>query len=255
MARCTGGLTSPPPPCYQRQVLFVGNVENDGFPADAELFDPADGTFSRIASAAANHEYAAAALLPDGTALIAGGQLPGGNGEVVSELYAPSTGGFSPAGNMITPRHEHTATLLPDGTVLIAGGFNLWPSPTSSAEIFRPPVLQTSPALFSVSGNGQGQGAIWHAATGQLATAGTPAAAGEILSMYTTGLGAGSVIPPQVSIGGRGAAILFAGDAPGYPGFTQVNLRVPAGVAPGSAIPVRLNYLGRPSNEVTIGVR
>ena len=82
-----------------------------------------------------------------------------------------------------------------------------------------------------------------------------PAVAGEILSMYTSGVSEGSVIPPQVSIGSKPSEILFFGDAPGYPGFTQVNIRVPAGVTPGSAVPVRLTYLGRSSNEVTIGLR
>ena len=72
--------------------------------ADKGLLQPAD------------HEYAAAALLPDGSLLITGGQLPGGDGEVVSEIYTPATSTFSAAGNMVTQRHEHTATLLGDGS-------------------------------------------------------------------------------------------------------------------------------------------
>ncbi len=112
-----------------------------------------------------------------------------------------------------------------------------------------------APALFSLAGDGRGQGAIWHAATGQIASPGNPAVAGEILSMYTTRLAHGTVIPPQVVIGGRISEILFFGDAPGFPGYNQVNYRVPSGVAPGPAVPVRLTHLGRPSNDVSIGVQ
>jgi len=234
------------------EVLFVGNDEYDG-PANAEIFNPSSETFTTIGNASESHEYAAATLLPDATVLITGGQLAGGNGEVVSELYAPASSTFSPAGNMLTARHEHTATLLPDGTVLIAGGFSLWPSPTLSAELYHPAVLVPAPLLFSLSGDGQGQGAIWHASTGQIASADMPAVAGEALSMYTTSLFEGGVTPPQVAIGGRLAEILYFGDAPGYPGYYQVNFRMPSGVAPGPAASVHLTYLGRPSNTVTIG--
>jgi uncharacterized protein (TIGR03437 family) len=82
-----------------------------------------------------------------------------------------------------------------------------------------------------------------------------PAVPGEILSMYATGLVDGAVIPPQVAVGSQLAEILYFGDATGYPGYDQVNFRVPNSAASGPTVSVRLTYLSRPSNEVTIGVR
>ena len=236
------------------KVLFVGSDEYPD-PADASLFDPVTGTFAKVGPAIAPREYSAATLIPDGTVLITGGQLPGGNGQAVSEFYTPASGTFSSAGNMVAGRHFHTSTLLGDGTILITGGFNIWPSPTSSAEIYRPTVLVPAPLLFSLSGDGKGQGAIWNSQTGQIPSASNPATAGDILSMYTNSLAEGGVIPPQVSIGGKPAEVLYFGDALGYPGYFQVNFRMPNGVGPGSSAPVRLTYLGRSSNAVTIGVR
>ena len=63
--------------------------------------------------------------------------------------------------------------------------------------------------------------------------------------IFGRGLIDGSVIPPQAAIG----------KAPGYTGLNQVNVRVPNEFVAGPPVPVRLNYLGRPSNEVAIGVQ
>ena len=44
--------------------------------------------------------------------------------------------------------------------------------------------------------------------------------------MYTTSLVEKGVVPPKVSVGGVLAETLYFGDAPGYPGYNQVNFRV-----------------------------
>jgi uncharacterized protein (TIGR03437 family) len=121
-------------------------------------------------------------------------------------------------------------------------------------ELYHPALASPPPALYSMSGDGQGQGAIWNTTTGLVASSQTPAVAGEILSMYASGLAEGGAIPPQVAVGGRLAETLSFGDAPGYPGYFQVNFQVPSGVTAGSAVPVRLMYLGRSSNVTTIAV-
>ncbi len=64
--------------------------------------------------------------------------------------------------------------------------------------------------------------------------------------MYTTSLVEGGVVPPQVVIGGKFAEIVYFGNAPGYPGYYQVNFRVPDDVARGPTVPVRLTYLRPP---------
>lgn len=240
------------------KVLVAGGAAENLFRTSAELFDSSTGTFTATGNMTTGHLRHTATLLPDGTVLLAGNYLFE-SGLAGTEIYGPAAGAFAATGNMITAqRNLHAATLLNNGQVLVTGGVTSPYVPfgfTSSAEIYHPAVVVPAPQLFSVSGDGQGQAAILHAGTARVVTAGDPGVPGEVLEIYGTGLKDGSVIPPQVAIGGRLAEILYFGNAPGFAGLNQVNVRVPSGVAPGSAVPVRLTYLGRASNAVTIGLQ
>jgi hypothetical protein len=240
------------------KVLDTSTATDESWPTGvADFYDPSTEAFVSK-KLAAFRRWATATLLPNSTVLITGG---GGDSSDTwwysatsgAELYDPVADSFSLTGNMAENRERHTATVLPDGTALIAGGGTAGFG-SASAEIYHPHVLIPAPVLFSLPGNGPGQGAIWHAATGQAASANNPAIAGEALSMYTTSLIDGGVIPPQVAVGGRLAQILYFG-ASGYPGYFQVNFRVPNGGAPGPDVSVRLSYLGRTSNGVTIALQ
>ena len=213
------------------------------------MFDPATGTFALTGQIPAGcSDGGPDVALPDGTVLFSWGDAV--------EIYDPISGAFTCSRPMKTPNRGHTsATLLADGTVLMAGGQDVVGNETAgtSAEIYSPPTPIPAPVLLSVPGSLQA--AILHASTEKLVSSDSPAAAGEILEIYLTGLLDGSVIPPQVAIGGRMADVLFFGQASGYVRLNQVNVRVPGGIAAGTATQVWLNYLGRPSNQVTISVQ
>ncbi|HLK65772.1 MAG TPA: BACON domain-containing carbohydrate-binding protein [Bryobacteraceae bacterium] len=125
-------------------------------------------------------------------------------------------------------------------------------------------VAQAEPGIFTVNQQGSGQGSIVKSDQVTLAQPGTPATIGETVVIYCTGLGsvtpavAEGAPPPSaplsktdnhvtVTIGGVSAPVAFSGLTPGIPGLYQINTVVPAGVAPGDAVPVVISVAGQTS--------
>ncbi len=128
------------------------------------------------------------------------------------------------------------------------------------------PILAAQPGIFSYSAGGVVYGAILHA-NDQLADTAHPAAPGETVLIYCTGLGA--VSPPPAAgaaaggssptagvapgtIGGAAASVSFSGLAPGFVGLYQINAVVPS-VAPGNQ-PVVVSIGGAAGNTVMLPV-
>jgi uncharacterized protein (TIGR03437 family) len=120
------------------------------------------------------------------------------------------------------------------------------------------PVQAAHPGLFTVDASGLGSGAILnqdYSLNGGL----NPAARGSAVMIYSTG--GGVTTPPgvdatitpappspllllatkpvSVTIGGIAASVSYSGAAPSQiAGLTQINAQVPAGVTPGTKVPV-----------------
>jgi len=107
------------------------------------LFIPAsaaaDSYFSLAPGTMSTARYgSAAAPLPDGRVLVAGGLAPGLVRLASAEIYDPATGQFTPTGSMSSARQQAAAVPLPDGRVLVAGGMNGSLTRLNTAEIYDP---------------------------------------------------------------------------------------------------------------------
>jgi uncharacterized protein (TIGR03437 family) len=134
------------------------------------------------------------------------------------------------------------------------------------------PVASASPAIFTTSQSGKGQGAILNQ-DGSLNALSTPAASASTIVIYATGGGIlspaatdGSLAqspfgklsqPYSVRIGGLPAAVTYAGAAPGIiEGVIQINAVVPNGITPNSTVPIDITIGGVTSPAgVTVAVR
>jgi uncharacterized protein (TIGR03437 family) len=134
-------------------------------------------------------------------------------------------------------------------------------------------VSAAAPAVFTTTASGSGQGAILNSDL-SVNSAAHPAARGSAIAIYATGTGmlnpvvpdgtiiaAGSLPVSQatisVTIGGQTATVTYQGAAPGLvAGVMQINAQIPAGVAPGAAVPVIVSAGGTAGlNAVTVAVQ
>lgn len=116
------------------------------------------------------------------------------------------------------------------------------------------------------------QGAVVNAVTYAVAQPGTPVTAGDVVAIFSTGLGAvnqsvpdGTASPSSplattvgtttVTIGGKPAQVSFSGLSPGFVGLYQIDAVVPAGVTPGDQAPLIVSVAGQTSPAVTIAVK
>jgi len=135
------------------------------------------------------------------------------------------------------------------------------------------PTTAAAPAIFTANASGKGQGAILNQ-NYSYNNSSNPAAAGSVAMLYLTGAGQmtpaavdGSLnanpaslgqtaLPVTAQIGGRPAAVLYAGSSEGIvTGVIQVNLAVPNGLSAGSQ-PVTVQIGGVATQAgVTIAVQ
>jgi uncharacterized protein (TIGR03437 family) len=143
---------------------------------------------------------------------------------------------------------------------------------TSAA--FTAPVTTVAPAIFALSENGSGQGAILNSNESVNGTA-NPAAPGSIISIYATGEGqlmpagttgcitgatppfAAPLVAVSVTIGGQPATpIAYAGEAPDEVcGLIQINATIPSNLSSGPQ-PVVINFGGvtNTGQSITVAV-
>src|SRR5580693_7006071 len=120
-------------------VLIAGGMASGAYLSEAELYNPASGTFTGTGNMTTARELHSATLLNNGMVLIAGGYNSSGFLSS-AELYNPVSGTFTATGSLNTPRRLFPAILLQDGAVLVAGGAGATDplQPLASAEIYDP---------------------------------------------------------------------------------------------------------------------
>ncbi|HXB73149.1 MAG TPA: hypothetical protein VNY05_33235 [Candidatus Acidoferrales bacterium] len=139
---------------------------------------------------------------------------------------------------------------------------------TGTAPAVTVPVLGAQPGIFILDGASSG---ATHA-DGSIAGASNPASRNEVVVLYLTGMGpvvnepangasasltpplSPTLVTPQVTMGGFNAVVGFSGLTPGFIGLYQINVTVPAALAPG-LVDLTVQANGLTSNTAKIAIR
>src|SRR6266446_3189050 len=102
------------------RVVLIGGENASGPVSQAEIFDPAAGSFSAVATSIASRTDHAATLLGDGRVLVTGGRQ---HDTVLNatEVFDPQTNSFLAGPALQHARTGHSVTVLADGKLLIVG--------------------------------------------------------------------------------------------------------------------------------------
>jgi serpin B len=137
--------------------LTAAEPEDGPFGAysSTKLYDPEDGRWSSAGVLDAARTEPAAAVLPDGRVVVAGGAYVDDEEIRVlasAEVFDPETATWSPTGDLATARRDARAVTLADGRVLVVGGSSkgrrlyVEYTPVASAEVYDPAAGTWSPA-------------------------------------------------------------------------------------------------------------
>jgi uncharacterized protein (TIGR03437 family) len=259
---------------HQSGALYVADTGNDA----ARILQPSAGglTISAVTNGAS---YQAGAIAPGEVVVIFGSEMGPAqlteftlnSAGLVPTNLAGTTVFFNgtPAPLLYTSANQVSAIVpfsLSGSTAQVVVQYQGQVSSSFSVN-----VAPTAPSLFTSNGSGTGQ-VLALTRNGGLNDSAHPAQAGDLVTLYTTGLGqtnpagqdglpAAIPLPLPVAnvsatIGGKSAIVQYAGGAPGIvAGVMQINVFVPAGLTAGD-VPVAIQAgTASSQNGVTIAVQ
>lgn len=234
---------------FQPTLQLQGNRVALTLPQDVRLpavVDPSWENSRRMQQPRLRH---AAALLPSGKVLVAGGctefECEGEGPTATAEVYDPLTGTFSNTGAMAKPRHSFSMTALPSGRVLVAGGCQdkTCDKADASAELYDPSTGEFS-LLTSTMSSVRWKHTATRLASGQVLIAGGSSGSATNSELATAELfdpaGAGTFTPVAAMSAARAShtatllrngKVLIAGGTSSGSSLQSAELYDPAGKA------------------------